>query len=201
MYEASADTKYKETILHLMQQSDALQEAAKKIRHSSGPFHATMVYHMPPPKNREVKVRIAKENDALFLCDRKPDLDNLEKAVMDAAEGFLFDNDARIASKYATKVYAQEDGEPRIDVHIKRVSYWLPYNFLQKVVRIFQWFTRGIQAVNGHGNPLQGEISDAEVERIQAEVEASSSSEGSPSESSKASGKENSPDAGLKRVA
>ena len=51
--------------------------------------------------------------------DRKPDLDNLAKAVMDAARGILFRDDGQVVDLVLAKHYA---GEPGVEVWIGRAA-------------------------------------------------------------------------------
>ena len=48
----------------------------------------------------------------------KPDLDNLEKGVMDALEKHAYKNDSMVVEKYSLKWYVPGDAEPRTDVCI-----------------------------------------------------------------------------------
>lgn len=45
----------------------------------------------------------------------KPDLDNLEKAVMDAMDGVVFKDDAQVVGKYSNKYYGDE---PSVNVYV-----------------------------------------------------------------------------------
>lgn len=47
--------------------------------------------------------------------DRKPDLDNLLKAFLDAASGILWRDDGQICQIDAAKSYTRKLGEPRIE--------------------------------------------------------------------------------------
>lgn len=159
IYEKTEDTEYKELILDLAKTSKTLRTAAARICDTEGPLHVTTIFHMPTPNYRKVKVRTAEEEDCKFLAEKKPDVDNLEKAVLDAVEGFLWENDGRVASKYSLKTYTTEDKDPRIEVHVRKMSYWMEYGFLESIVRLFSG-TKDTVAVDGNGNPLDGEVLD-----------------------------------------
>jgi len=53
----------------------------------------------------------------------RPDVDNYSKAVMDAMEGLLYDNDSAIVSSETIKLYADEACEARTEVWVKEVEY------------------------------------------------------------------------------
>ena len=48
--------------------------------------------------------------------DQRPDIDNVAKSVLDAANGILFSDDAQIASLKVHKVIAPAGVKPRIDI-------------------------------------------------------------------------------------
>jgi Holliday junction resolvase RusA-like endonuclease len=79
----------------------------------AGPLEISLVFSMPRPKH------IPK--DRLGHPSAKPDLDNLEKAVMDALNGIFWVDDALVVAKGARKVYAGEQG-PGIWIAIKPAS-------------------------------------------------------------------------------
>ncbi len=74
------------------------------------------------------------EIDALFSClkgDRKTrnprplrrkstgkDLDNIEKAVLDAAKGVLWLDDAQVSEMSSRKLYAPQDAPPRVEIRV-----------------------------------------------------------------------------------
>ena len=60
------------------------------------PLTVETVFYFLKPKSRSKKC---------IYPDRKPDHDNLEKAVFDALEGIIFTNDSRICEKRFRKFY------------------------------------------------------------------------------------------------
>ena len=50
--------------------------------------------------------------------DKKPDVDNIAKAVLDALNGIAYDDDKQITSLVIDKKY----GEPRIDVSMGELN-------------------------------------------------------------------------------
>ena len=72
-----------------------------------GALEMGVCFHLPKPKS------VKREHP-----EKKPDLDNLLKPLLDALEGVLFVNDSRIVDLYVTKVY----GDPRVEIWIKEVD-------------------------------------------------------------------------------
>jgi Holliday junction resolvase RusA-like endonuclease len=71
------------------------------------PLHFELTFVFEVPKSYSKASRI------YCLSDRgrhtkKPDLDNLEKSVLDAAEGVLFYNDSQICKKTSQKKWGEE---------------------------------------------------------------------------------------------
>ena len=62
------------------------------------------------------------KTSAPMLCNRKPDLDNLVKATMDALEGICFDNDSRIVKRDSAMVYADKGQPPGCYVLLKQIE-------------------------------------------------------------------------------
>ena len=52
----------------------------------------------------------------------KPDLDNLEKAVLDAMNGLIYTDDALICRKYGAKWYTTNASETGVSVEIKTME-------------------------------------------------------------------------------
>lgn len=69
-----------------------------------------VIFYMPMPKSFSNKKKIALDMQPHLF---KPDTDNLLKMILDRAEGILFDNDKRIYSIRAEKVYSDK---PRIEM-------------------------------------------------------------------------------------
>ena len=51
---------------------------------------------------------------------RRPDLDNLEKCLMDAGNSVIWHDDAQIVDLKCTKEYGEE---PRVEVTVKEIAY------------------------------------------------------------------------------
>jgi Holliday junction resolvase RusA-like endonuclease len=71
----------------------------------NGPVALTIGFYMRRPKSRR------KEN----YVETTPDLDNLEKAVLDSLNGVAYPDDRYVVVKSAAKIYVRGD-EPRVSV-------------------------------------------------------------------------------------
>lgn len=76
-----------------------------------GPLYAELTVYLQKPKSVPKK---------RTLPDRKPDHDNLEKAVFDSLEGIIYTNDSRIVEKRFAKRYGDP---PRIEIVIRELDY------------------------------------------------------------------------------
>ena len=72
--------------------------------HFEGPISVKMVFNMPIPKSFTKKVKRQIE-DGDYQHTKKPDLDNLAKAVLDALNGLAFDDDSQIVKINMEKRY------------------------------------------------------------------------------------------------
>ena len=73
----------------------------------SGPVRLDIVFGMPIPQSWSKKQQDAAAS-LLILPAKKPDIDNLIKAVMDALNGVAYDDDNQVIELSAKKVYAPE---------------------------------------------------------------------------------------------
>jgi len=76
-----------------------------------------LIFHMPIPKSTSVK------NKKLLVGTyhtKKPDLDNLIKAVKDSMELVLFKNDSQVCNISAKKIYSDIPG---ISIQVEEISY------------------------------------------------------------------------------
>ncbi len=60
--------------------------------------------------------------DAPICCDKKPDIDNLEKMLLDAMSGVFFLDDAQVASVVKTKTYGDLPERPRTEVRVMQIG-------------------------------------------------------------------------------
>ncbi len=73
----------------------------------------TAVY--PIPKS-VTKASLAAIEDGRILPRRKPDIDNVIKAVLDSLNGIAYRDDAQVVSVYGQKVYGHE---PKLIIELK----------------------------------------------------------------------------------
>jgi len=78
----------------------------KPIAPLDEPLAIEIIYYIPRPKSRA--------SNKHKYPDRKPDIDNLDKLVVDSMEGIIFVNDSRIVMKKSMKLY----GDPRVEIKI-----------------------------------------------------------------------------------
>ncbi len=67
-----------------------------------------VAYFQPPASTRPGPRQKMLSGDMQFI--KRPDIDNLAKAVLDGCQGVAFPNDRSVAELLATKVYADQPG-------------------------------------------------------------------------------------------
>lgn len=77
-----------------------------------------IVAYLPIPKSATKAQRAGMEAGTI-LPSRKPDVDNIEKAVLDALNGIAYKDDARVCRTSCAKFYG---AEPRLEITIKEVT-------------------------------------------------------------------------------
>lgn len=82
----------------------------------SGAVHVNLNVVFNRPKYMQTK----KYQDGLILHTKRPDLDNVIKAVLDALNSVL-DDDAQVSKITATKYYAEKQGNPRTEITISKL--------------------------------------------------------------------------------
>jgi Holliday junction resolvase RusA-like endonuclease len=81
---------------------------------ADGPLTVSITFIMPRPKNK-----VWKQKPMPRYCHiKKPDLDNLVKAVLDALNGLAWRDDAQIHTLHISKVVAAGDEQPHVQVRI-----------------------------------------------------------------------------------
>ena len=75
-----------------------------------GPLEVSMQFWMPAPASWSNKKRDAV--GGMFHV-KKPDVDNLAKAVLDGMESIVFERDSQVAKLTVSKRYALDHSEPR----------------------------------------------------------------------------------------
>ncbi len=90
-------------------------EACKKNNFDSfkdSPIHLGICFYMPRPKDHFISGNIDKGKKASSPTrhTKKPDLDNLEKAVMDALTDYgMWNDDSFVCSKNSIKIYGDDE--------------------------------------------------------------------------------------------
>jgi Holliday junction resolvase RusA-like endonuclease len=80
---------------------------------TEGPIRLSITFYMPRPK------RLKK---SAYWHTKKPDRDNLEKAICDALNGILWTDDAQICDGPIKKIYAPIGEEPRIEIEMEEIG-------------------------------------------------------------------------------
>ena len=83
-----------------------------------GPISLTVVAVMPRRKSEQWKTRPT----PAYRHTKRPDIDNLMKAVMDALNGVLYKDDAQVCEIYVQKVVAPGGQDPHTYVTVKEMS-------------------------------------------------------------------------------
>ena len=87
--------------------------AAGKVKTlMTGPIELAVDFYLPRPKSLPKKVK---------HHIKRPDLDNLTKAVMDALNGVVWKDDSQVVEKHAYKYY--DIGRPRVEVKVKALLF------------------------------------------------------------------------------
>lgn len=82
----------------------------------AGPLRLSMVFVLPRPQKLQKKKSPADR----IPHTTKPDADNLQKSVMDALSGLLFQDDRQVYSVMAWKWYAAKDEQPSVIIQAWR---------------------------------------------------------------------------------
>ena len=83
-----------------------------------GPVHLEMLFIFPRPKS---KIWKRKKMEREWKTTR-PDLDNLEKAVIDGLNGVAFRDDGQIVWKCTKKMIADGKEQPRVEITIRQLE-------------------------------------------------------------------------------
>lgn len=95
------------------------RKAHGAFRFPDGAFVSVdVVAYLPIPKSA-TKARRAGMEAGTIRPSRKPDIDNIEKAVLDALNGIAYKDDARVCQASCAKFYGTE---PRLEITVKEVT-------------------------------------------------------------------------------
>jgi Holliday junction resolvase RusA-like endonuclease len=88
------------------------EEAEKHFeRPFAWPVVVSLIFYMPRPKSRRLD----------FWVTTTPDLDNLEKSVLDALNEVAYDDDKLVVAKSSSKRYVT-DGVPRVHITVASIQ-------------------------------------------------------------------------------
>lgn len=107
----------KETKLYEQYVRDCYDARYGTCKPFSGPVVVTMTFRFKRGKNQYLKSGL--RDTAPVFYTQTPDLDNIEKAVLDALNKVAYVDDKQIVRKYSEKTWGEENG---IDVWIKEME-------------------------------------------------------------------------------
>jgi len=84
----------------------------------SGPVILLITFYLPRPQHLIWKT---KPMPAVW-CDKRPDLDNLAKSVLDGLNGIAYHDDGQIASLRIEKLYQQGNVGPETKIKIEELK-------------------------------------------------------------------------------
>lgn len=82
-----------------------------------GAIRLAIRFHLPRPKRLLWKTKPMPE----VYSDKRPDIDNLAKSVIDGLNGIAFKDDGQIADLHVTKKYHAGNNEPKTIVIVENV--------------------------------------------------------------------------------
>lgn len=102
---------------HMFEQTIAFEYAqkCKEVFDRKTPIDVSIVFGLPIPKTT-TKTRRREMESGQMRHIKKPDVDNLVKAVLDALNGIAYEDDAQIVSIVASKKYS---AEPFVEIYIE----------------------------------------------------------------------------------
>lgn len=95
-----------------------LKAENKFKRPLDGAIGLAIRFYLPRPQRMIWKTRPMPE----VCCDKRPDIDNLAKAIIDGLNGIAFKDDGQIADLHITKKYHAGDGEPKTVIMVNHVK-------------------------------------------------------------------------------
>lgn len=84
------------------------------------PIIADLRFYFRIPKSMTKKERANLMNCPYYK--HRPDLDNLEKSIMDALNGVAYSDDSQIVEKYSAKWYDIQNKGERVEISLKRLK-------------------------------------------------------------------------------
>ena len=77
-----------------------------------GPMWVSLEFNLLRPKSR---------NSSLKYADRKPDVDNLTRSILDSLTGPILREDSRVVELQASKVYVSDEINQGVAIKIRRI--------------------------------------------------------------------------------
>jgi len=94
-------------------------KAEKEFKHPlDGAIDLAIRFYLPRPQRMIWKTKPMPE----VCCDKRPDIDNLAKAIIDGLNGIAFRDDGQIADLHVTKKYHAGNGEPKTVIMVNHVD-------------------------------------------------------------------------------
>jgi len=108
--------------------TDKADMLAQMLQHKpsepwTGPVQIVVAWVLGRPKSHYRTGKYADElrDNAPICCDKKPDVDNYLKALLDCMSGVFFLDDCQIAGVVATKTYSDLPERPRTEITLRRL--------------------------------------------------------------------------------
>lgn len=92
-----------------------LKAEDKFIKPLQGAVQLTINFYLPRPKRLIWKTKPMPKQ----YCDKRPDIDNLAKSIIDGLNTIAFKDDGQIADLHITKHYHSGDNEPRTVITVE----------------------------------------------------------------------------------
>jgi Holliday junction resolvase RusA-like endonuclease len=109
VYTDAATRKYEASVRAVAQKAMAGRDPLE------GPLSLSLRFRMPIPKSATKRAKAGMASGEIAHCSR-PDLDNCQKALMDAMNGVVFCDDGQVVRAFTTKLYAEQPG---VDVRVE----------------------------------------------------------------------------------
>lgn len=74
------------------------------------PVHISITVRQEIPKSWSKKKRLQAESGEIVPLSRNGDIDNIAKSIMDALNGFAYEDDCQVTTLVITKAYAVQPG-------------------------------------------------------------------------------------------
>lgn len=106
------------------------REAMRCQARLEGPIRLFLLVVLPMPKSWSQKRRQANEEAPEYHLTR-PDFDNLAKAVADACNGIVWNDDGQVAVSLVIKVYG---AQPRMEVEAEPLGFRLAFKTTERSI-------------------------------------------------------------------